>query len=174
MILVSLEDGAAGGAALVERASKAADNRRSKLPPIWIQCHPNSTLEAAVRQYETPNIFPFVVDRNSSWTEIFHSVLSQNEHASRMGLFAERSVPHEGLSDSIHSLVPALSQATPPTAVLVRSRSRGESFDDDGELASRCFCGPGLVQPRRTRSTALAGCVVGGDGGGARAEELWQ
>ncbi|CAM9858217.1 unnamed protein product [Laminaria digitata] len=153
-ILVSLEDGVAGGAALVEWASSAADTR-SKLPPVWIQCHPNSTLEAAVRKYDTPNIFPFVVNRTCSWVEVFDSFLSQNEHASLVGLFAEGIVPHAGLPASIHSLVPALSQPTSPTAVLVRSRSRGDGGDDDeghwlpDAFVAQVWCNRAVLEPRR-------------------------
>ena len=152
-MLVFLEDGAAGQAALVEWASSAADTR-SKLPAVWIPCYSNSTLEAAVRKHKTPNIFPFVVNRTSSWTEIFDSFLSQNEHASLVGLFAEGSVPHVGLSDSIHSLVPALSQPKSPTAVLVRSRSRGDGGDDGGRwlpdaFVAQVWCNRAVLEPRR-------------------------
>lgn len=153
-ILVSLEDGVAGGAALVEWASSAADTR-SKLPPVWIKCHPNSTLEAAVRKYDTPNMFPFVVNRTSSWVEVFDSFLSQNEHASLVGLFAEGIVPHAGLPASIHSLVPALSQPTSPTAVVVRSRSRGDGGDDDegrwlpDAFVAQVWCNRAVLEPRR-------------------------
>lgn len=99
MILVSLEDGAAGGAALVEWARSAADDRWSKLP----QFHPYSTLEAAVRKNEASSIFSIVVKRDYSWTDIFDSFLSHNEHVPLVGLFVKDRVPHVGLFNSIYS-----------------------------------------------------------------------
>lgn len=133
VIFVALRDGPAGAVALREWSDRVVATTTVGnndvvvvMPPVWILCSPNSTIESAVR--ETPHLLPFPVNASSStWAEVFEQFLSQNLHASVVGLFGEGSLPpHSDLSKSIESVKPVLtgSALLTPTAIVARSRRR--------------------------------------------------
>lgn len=155
-LLVTLRDNGPTQDAALEMWSRYAGELADVLPPVWILCTPNSTIEEAVRL--APNMLPFSVDSRSSWAEALEQFLGKNEGASIVGLFGEGSLPHSGLSSSIRSVYEALEGSTAPTAVVARSRSSrtvdhrvvvegGEWLADT--LVAQVWCNREMLAPSR-------------------------
>lgn len=160
-ILVALQEGPPGELALREWSTYAGewllDNGSAT---VWVLCTTNE-IEAAVRK--SPYVQPFLVDKISSWVHVFEEFFllpnNSHQHTSITGLFGEGSLPHPELSESIDSLQESLYSSVPPTAILTRSRSRGNGTEPErwfsDTLITQIWCNWAMLTSSRLAELGL-------------------
>lgn len=136
---MALQDGPAGKQALEEWSAYAGnfgfeEQEEGKeeeqleissfaMPSVWILC---TDTETALLADELPHVQPLLSTPDHPWAEALEDFVLQNEVATVFGLLGEGALPPPDLGRSIRSLEQALAGSAVPTAVLTRSRSKGD------------------------------------------------
>ena len=93
-------------------------------PALWVICT-ETAVAASVLQL--PHVQPFLVSEASSWAAALDIFLSHIPRLPGVGLLGEGVLPHPDLLDSIESIQRAIFEASPPTAIVTRSRAEGDA-----------------------------------------------